>query len=132
MNIEKKFLVLITVLSMAGVYGCKDNASDPGTTDTFPESNLSYTQHIQPIFNTYCAIIDCHDSYTRTSNLGLSSYYDATARPGIIVANKANASVLVQRIEGSIQPQMPPNRAPLSTNKIKAIRTWINEGAKNN
>lgn len=111
---------------------CKDNPTDSGTNDTFPASNLSYSQHIQPIFNTYCATIDCHDSYSQADNLILSSYYDATARAGIIIKNNANASVLVQRIEGKIQPQMPPNRPPLSTNKSTAIKTWINEGAKNN
>ena len=125
-------IVIVILLLFALCSGCDDTATDPGLTDTFPDDSLSYTGHIQPIFNTYCGIIDCHDSYTREGNLSLGSYFDVTARPGIIVKGNANSSILVQRIEGSIQPQMPPNREPLSPNKIKAIRTWINEGAKNN
>ncbi len=130
MKIYNAFLILLIAIALSSIPGCKDNTTDTGTNDTFPASKIGYYDHIQPIFNTYCATIDCHDSYTRSGNLSLASYFDATARAGIIVKYNANASILVQRIEGKIQPQMPPNRAPLSTNKIQAIKTWINEGAK--
>jgi hypothetical protein len=125
------FITLILSVSVL-IPCCKDNSTDPGTNDTFPASNLSYTDHIQPIFNTYCGVVECHDSYSRAQNLDLTSYYGATARAGIIVPKNANSSILVQRIAGSIQPQMPLYRPPLSTNKIQAIKTWINEGAENN
>ncbi len=120
------------LLSTMFLSGCKDNPADADLPDTYPSSNVSYNQYIQPIFNVYCNTIGCHDTYTRSGNVSFASYFDATAIPGIIVSKNANASLLVQSIQGKIQPQMPPNRAPLSTNKINAIITWINEGAKNN
>jgi hypothetical protein len=128
----KRFHFLVIAMLVMMIPCCKDNTTDPGTNDTFPASNLSYSEHIQPIFITYCGVVECHDSYTRSGNLDLTSYYGATARAGIIVKKNANSSILVQRIIGSIQPQMPLYRPPLSTNKIQAIKTWINEGANNN
>ena len=115
--------------------GCEDETSGPGPDSgeiLFPESNISYGQHIQPIFNASCAISGCHNSTTRQSDLSLGSYVEATTRPGIIVSGDPEASLLVQRIEGRIQPQMPFNRAPLPENQISVIRQWILEGAKNN
>ncbi|MFQ5799002.1 MAG: c-type cytochrome domain-containing protein [Bacteroidota bacterium] len=109
--------------------GCEDETSGQILS---PESNISYGQHIQPIFNQSCAISGCHNSSTRQSDLSLESYVETTARPGIIEPGDPDASVLVQRIEGSIQPQMPFNRAPLPSDQINVIRQWILEGAKNN
>jgi len=36
------------------------------------------------------------------------------------------------RLEGTITPQMPQNRPPLSSNEIATIKQWITEGAQNN
>ncbi len=115
------------------IAGCgKDNTLADLESIVFPATNVSYGQHVQPLFNLTCAVSGCHDDATKQSNLSLTSYVNATARPGIIVLGNPDASVLVQRIEGTIQPRMPFNRAPLNDNQIKGIRQWIKEGAKNN
>lgn len=115
--------------------GCEDETYGPGPDSrdiVFPESNVSYAQHVQPLFDRTCAVSGCHDTATKQSNLSLQSYREATARPGIIVPGDPDGSVLVQRIEGKIQPRMPYNRPPLSDNQIRGIRQWILEGAQNN
>lgn len=113
--------------------GCGDVSDPTSPYDVvFPEANVSYARHVQSLFNTTCALAGCHDDISRQSNLSLTSYQNATARPGIIVPFRADASVLVQRIEGRLQPRMPLNRSPLNTNQINGIKTWINEGARNN
>lgn len=115
--------------------GCEDETYGPGPDSrdiVFPESNVSYAQHVQPLFDRTCAVSGCHDTATKQSNLSLQSYREATARPGIIVPTDPDGSVLVQRIEGKIQPRMPYNRPPLSDNQIRGIRQWILEGAQNN
>ncbi len=132
MNIDRRFFVFIVAIALIITPGCKDNTTDSGTNDTFPSSNLSYSQHIQPIFYSYCAIQGCHIYPDPAAELSLESYVDATHSAGIIIPKNADASRLFLRIEGKIQPQMPPNRPPLSSNKMQAIKTWINEGAKNN
>ena len=98
----------------------------------FPDANVSYSRHVQPLFNTSCAAVGCHDDATRAWDLSLTSYTNATARPGIIVPFNADQSVLAQSIDGRLQPLMPLNRAALNSNQINGIKRWINEGAKNN
>ena len=114
---------------------CNDDASGPGTGSgeiVFPESDVSYGEHVQPLFDRRCASSGCHDSGTRAGDLSLESYTDATARPGIIIPGNPDVSVLVQTIEGTL-PIMPPlNSPPLTDNQIKGIRRWILEGAENN
>jgi hypothetical protein len=48
----------------------------------------------------------------------------------LIVAGKPDESLLIQRIEGSVGPQMPKNRAPLSAAEIAKVREWIAQGAE--
>lgn len=114
---------------------CNDDASGPGDNSgeiVFPESDVSYGEHVQPLFDRRCAFSGCHDSGTRAGDLSLESYTDATARPGIIVPGNPDASVLVQTIEGTL-PHMPPLNSPtLTDNQITGIRQWILEGAENN
>lgn len=123
----------ITCILLLSHSGCGDVSDPISPSDVvFPESNVSYARHVQPLFNTTCALAGCHDDATRQSNLSLTSYQNATARAGIIVPGNAEGSVLVQRIEGRLGSRMPLNRAPLSSNQINGIKKWINEGARNN
>jgi len=44
----------------------------------------------------------------------------------------SDGSLMVKRLEGTIKPQMPADRAALSDNEILTVRLWIQEGAQNN
>jgi len=126
-------IVSVAIITGSFLFGCsKDDNPTSASTIVFPDANVSYSQHVQPLFNTTCALSGCHDDATRQSNLSLTSYQNATARPGIIVPGNADGSILVQRIDGRLQPQMPYQRQPLNSNQINGIKKWINEGAKNN
>jgi hypothetical protein len=111
--------------------GCKDeNPVGPGSDIVFPSSNVSYAQHVQPLFNVTCALAGCHDNGPHPSQLRLTSYFQTVFEiPGIVVAGEPQSSRLVYRIEGSVGPQMPLNGTPLTQNQIDGIRTWIVEGA---
>jgi hypothetical protein len=124
---------LIFLLATSLLLSCSKDSNPATPSDNpFPESNVSYTRHVQPLFLSTCAVAGCHDDQSRQSALSLTTYENATARPGIIVPSNADASVLVQRIEGTLPPRMPFNRQPLNANQINGIKKWINEGAKNN
>ncbi len=114
---------------------CNDDTSGPGDNSgeiVFPESDVRYGDHVQPLFDRRCSFSGCHDSGTRAGDLSLESYTDATARPGIIVPGTPDVSVLVQTIEGTLPLMPPPNSPPLTDNQITGIRQWILEGAENN
>ncbi len=112
-----------------------DDSINPVYQD-IPESNVSYSRHIQPIFNVKCTNSGCHDDASRAGNLSLTSYANTTADLQIVVPFHPENSILVWSIEGrSASGLMPPPTAPvapLTDNEINGIKTWIKEGAKAN
>jgi mono/diheme cytochrome c family protein len=107
-------------------------ATDPvsniaGNTDT--TVFISYANNIQPIFNQNC--VTCHPN---NGGLNLTTYNNLMAggnSGAVIVASNAANSLLWQRIEGIVMPQMPVGGS-LPQSQRDRIRDWINAGALNN
>jgi hypothetical protein len=116
--------------------GCKDETSPTSGSPSdivFPPDNVSYSQHVQPLFNQTCALAGCHDDGTHPSELCLTSYFNTVFRTAnVVTPGQPELSTLVFRIEGTSGQQMPLNRPPLNQNQINGIRTWIVEGAPDN
>lgn len=114
---------------------CLTDCDDTITSDdinnlVMPNSNVSYAQHIAPVFEVKC--VTCHNSSRKEADLDLSSWVTATEDPSIIFPGSDSTSILVWAIEGyPPYPLMPPNER-LKQNHINGIRIWIREGAKNN
>ena len=126
--------LLGVLLAGAGCKGTAPTGPDGSPSNiVFPTNGVSYSKQVQPLFNQACNFSGCHDAGTHQSSLNLTSYGEAVLTiPGVVVAGKPDASTLVLRIQGSVGTRMPPGSYPLNTNQIDGIRTWINEGAKNN
>ena len=94
---------------------------------SFAGAQVDYNSQIQTIFNEKCT--GCHGG---SGGLTLSSY-DELMKGGnsgaVIKAGEASNSLLIQRIEGSVTPQMPKGGDALSDSVISLIKKWINEGA---
>ena len=73
-----------------------------------PDSNVSYSKHIAPVFEVKC--VPCHNSSRQEAGLDLSSWVNATtADPSIIARGSDSTSILVWTIEGfPPYPLMPP------------------------
>jgi hypothetical protein len=122
---------------LLSVQGCKDEITGvPGQSPSdiiFPTNDVSYLQHVQPLFNQACALSGCHDDGPHPSQLRLTSYQNLMFNSlQVVVRGEPDQSVLVFRIEGSLSPRMPMNLNALNQNQINGIRTWIVEGALNN
>ena len=118
-------------LSVLFATGCQDETTTPGDEIVFPESDISYMEHVQPYFNLRCANFGCHENETMAGNLSLMSYVDLTSRPGIVIAHDSESSLLMQKIDGRLPH---PAYVPILINKnqLDGIRNWIDEGAKDN
>ena len=135
-----RIIFFITVITGI-VAGCKDDATDSGPIGiVFPDSNISYGRHVQPLFDRGCAYSGCHgeDTFDRYG-FSLDSYQHATSSTDIIrrcfphEPCDPEQSTLVRRIEGlDGRERMPLDRSPLTTNQINGIKQWIREGAQNN
>ena len=103
--------------------------------DSFiPEENVSYSSHIQPVFEAKCNTSDCHNNADRAGGLAFTSWAETTANPLVVFPFEPNNSSLIWAIENqSGAQQMPPlGSVPLTENQRRGVRTWIAEGAQNN
>ena len=92
-----------------------------------PEGNVSFRGTVSPILEDQCT--RCHGS---RGGLSVESY-EMLMKGGesgpCISPGDPNSSLLIQKIE---QRQRPAIFHSLTNDRIKAIRTWIAEGAKEN
>ena len=92
---------------------------------------IDFTRDVRPILETRC--LECHDQNRRKGGLSLATYGDALegGRNGAVVRPGNGAgSLLVHRIAGAVEPQMPKDEEPLTAAQIAVIRRWIDEGAR--
>lgn len=137
--------LIVLVLIVAGL-ACSENTenlitgSDGGddNNDNEPIENVSYSNQVQPIFNTTCGGSNCHvggstngvnlTSYSQTINSIGSRYGKEVVKPG-----DADDSPLVDKIEPNPQHgSKMPLGGSLTSDQIETIKVWINEGATNN
>ena len=127
------FLFTFIFSAIAFYSGCDDTGTEVDN-QQLPDSDLSFRAHIQPIIEVKCNSSGCHDDGSRAGGLSLTSWVNVTADASIVFPGEPQNSKLVWAIEGQagIQPMPPIGYAPLTPQQIRAIKTWIDEGAKNN
>ncbi|HEY9170084.1 MAG TPA: hypothetical protein VIN72_11395 [Lutibacter sp.] len=81
---------------------------------------IKFGADIQPIFTNSC--VSCHNA-SRNPDLRAGFAYSALV-PQYVTASNAEASSLYVKLAGGHQN--------LATDKLTLIKTWINQGAKNN
>jgi hypothetical protein len=121
-------------LLLTGLFiGCKDQGVDVDDR-IIPDENVSFSQHIQPVFEFHC--VPCHNEQTREGGLSLTSWAAATSDLSIIFPGEPDNSRLVWAIEGRsgvfFMPPIGSPYRPLNQNQINGVKTWIREGALNN
>ena len=96
-----------------------DNAEDLyGITDC-PDEGISYTQTIEPIIETNCAVSGCH--VTGQQRPTLETYEQIAANADRITFRTSNGT-------------MPPSSSGkvLTQSEIDAINCWVDDGAQEN
>jgi hypothetical protein len=122
-------VVCCVVLAAVLFAGCEGtNPVNQNNNIVFPDSNVGYRQHVQPVFDLNCAFSGCHDDAS-SNGLRLTSWVNANADAGNIVPYDPDHSKLCQVLERKV-----PHNGSLDTNQnhIRGIRRWVNEGGKNN
>lgn len=125
------FLSITFVLFV--VTNCDDSITNEDVDNMrIPSSNVSFGEHIYPIFQVKC--IRCHNATDPDGGLDLTSYANATSDFNVIFPGDSELSGLVWAIEAraGVEPMPPIGYPPLKPHHITGIKTWIQEGAKNN
>jgi mono/diheme cytochrome c family protein len=92
-------------------------------------SELTYEEHIRPIFRQHC--FDCHGAEEKKEgelDLRLVRFMAHGGESGpAIVAGKPDESLLIQRIRAG---EMPPGETRVSAEEIAVLERWIALGTK--
>ena len=127
---------ILLVGSAIVLSSCKDQITDPNTNPVvFPTSKVSFSQHVQPLFQTRCAFAGCHAGSNPAAGLDLTcpAFNSLLShQPRLVVAGASSNSLLIERLDGRIAPQMPFNAQSINANQLAGMKKWIDEGAQNN
>ena len=119
--------ILLSFAIIITYTGCKDSVTGSDVDKVvIPDSNVSYSKYIQPVFNIKCANTGCHEDATRAGGISLTTCSNTTADPSIVFPGEPDNSKLIWSITGIGNYPMPPPGYPgLTQNQIKGVRTWI-------
>ncbi len=128
-------LIIVTFLSVLFI-SCDDTLTVANVDEKpMPQKDISFSQDIYPIFQVKCAFTGCHAGSNPADGLDLSTWANVTANPYIVFPRYSENSVLVWVIEGraGVSPMPPVGYAkPVTSEQLRGIKTWIDEGALNN
>jgi mono/diheme cytochrome c family protein len=119
--VARTLITAMLALTVAGVAGQSQT----------PAPRVDFERQIEPIIKDHC--LECHSQDKRKGGLSLATYADAldggrngpAIRPG-----RSARSILIHRLTGAVEPQMPKDKDPLTPRQIALIRQWIDQGAR--
>jgi uncharacterized membrane protein len=131
-NIKKitvLFLAAISVFTL--LLSCKhDTIPAPPDVPAVLDTTVCFENDVLPIFQSYCAKADCHDTISATYDFKFNSYANIV-RHWISPGDTAGSRVFqILKHDNSNRMPLPPLN-PLTTDQITLIARWINQGAKN-
>ena len=124
----RNFKYIIFFFSCLLIASCERDYLKPKQFD--PNTPVSFSQDVIPIFTENCTQAGCHNSGGETPNLIPSKGYDQLLGLGYVDTTNAEASVLYLRMNSNYK-SMPPI-GKISNEKTGKILAWIKQGAKNN
>ncbi|MFC2084907.1 hypothetical protein ACFLS9_07620 [Bacteroidota bacterium] len=128
-------LIILIMFSILVFTACDDTLTgDDIDNRIIPDENVSFSEHLQPVFNIKCSIAGCHDDISKAGGYSMTTWSNVL-QPGIVDPFTPETSRIIWRIEGIGVDFMPPLESPvrpLTDNQIDGVKTWIKEGAENN
>ncbi len=130
------YLIISSILIIFfALTACEDKGGINSIDDIdIPLENVSFAEHLFPIFQAVCATSECHDDNSRAGGYSVTNYPNVT-QPGIVNPGSPETSRLIWSIywdQYGFTPMPPPLSGYLSEERKEGIWTWIEEGAKNN
>ena len=127
----KRSLVLLFACIWIATVVVRSQPSMPVRGQASAIARIDFQRQVQPVLNAKC--LECHSQDKRKGGLSLANYADALdgGRSGAAIRpGSSGNSLLVHRITGEIEPQMPKDEDPLTAAEVALIRLWIDQGAR--
>ncbi len=128
MSLKKlgEHMILLFMLSTMGLSSCLWDENPPPKIEIPEDSVISFSTYIIPIFESSCAVSNCHDGSWKP-NLTANVAYEELTTKGYINTNSPADSELYIKIDGNGSMQQ------YATDQDRAlILQWITEGAEDN
>lgn len=126
----KRYNIYMIVLILVYCCSCKNDKGAVPAKGCDPPAQVSYQQHIQPIFNTYC-VSGCHSGSSPEGGLNLeSSVSYAQLSNGYIDTLNPNNSLL--HFQMNYASNIMPPSGKLDQCTLDLIYKWMEQKAKNN
>jgi hypothetical protein len=133
--ITKRQTSLLLLFSLALLAGCKDSGTEPQPDPVTPPpaAEVSFSRQVLPIL-TAKGCTGCHGG---SGGLVVGTVADllkgGNHGPAVAAGDGAGSNLVKKLIAPPpFGQRMPLGGSPLPDSTINVIRTWINEGAKNN
>jgi len=105
--------------------GGNDDPCDPDT--------VYFQNQIMPLINSSCATTDCHNKLTDEQEVLLVDYASVIEYGDIKPGDPWDSELFEKIMENDPEDRMPPPPSnPLTAEQKNLIKTWIEQGAKNN
>lgn len=126
-------MALAVCLGCGFLCSCDGTNIDDSSKVVFPDSNVSFMSHVQPLMKTTCAIAGCHNRWDNAGDIQLDEYIPMMIAEGstMVIPKSPDKSVLIQIVEEKLT-HYPVIYIHFTDNHKKGLRQWIKEGAKNN
>ena len=141
---NKIFVVLLLcIICVLALDACNDMGSEPVANlqpppppppPPPPAQEVSFQTNIKPIFQSY-GCNGCHGGSGGLFVQTVAQLLQGGLHGPALVAGKADSSNIIKKLSLSTPPfgqRMPEGGPYLPDSTIQVIRTWINQGAKNN
>jgi hypothetical protein len=127
--------IVVSVVLGAGIFpGCADSGSNPvASSSPPPPPNVSFMNQIVPFFINY-GCDGCHGGNGGLDVQTVTQLLRGGIHGPAVVSGKADSSLVVKKL--SVSPpfgdRMPRGGPYLADSTIQILKTWINQGAKDN
>jgi len=137
---KARFLTVsaVSMLAILLIGGCSDKGNDPTSANQQPSpppvtQDVSFQSEIRPIFQQR-GCDGCHGGNGGLFVQTVAQLLQGGSHGPAIVPGKADSSNLIKKLSPNppFGDRMPQGGPYLPDSTIQIIRTWINQGAKNN
>lgn len=127
----RRLLIGIAIVLVGSFHAaCTNSTVTESQEIVFPESNVSYRNHVDPFLTLACG--QCHGTINPAGDIVLTTYDGLLfSRPNLVVPGKPDESLLIQVLELVLNHPVG-NLAGIPPNQVNGMRTWVEEGAEQN
>ena len=125
MKRQKRYFGMVLFMWIA-LSSCYKDVIAPAVATTAPAKFESFSNDIQPIFTSNCALSGCHVVGSQTPYLIAGMAYQDLVGGGFVNTVVPTQSTLYIMINGDMEVHIP------SATERQAIYDWIRNGAPNN